>query len=65
MLDQRAAVGWDLGFVNAKVSACSRMRRAGSVLVIEDEPPELFFLISAMKAKGCKSASLTEISVSE
>lgn len=41
------------------------MRRAGPVLVIEDEPPELFFLISAMKAKGCKSASLTEISVSD
>lgn len=41
------------------------MRRAGPVLVTEDEPPEFFFLISAMKVKGCKSANLTEIPVSD
>lgn len=43
MLYQRDAVESDLGFVNAKVSACSRMRRVGPVLVTEDKAPELFF----------------------
>lgn len=43
------------------------MKRAGPVIVIEDESPEIFyfFLNCAMKVKVYTSDSLTEISASD